>query len=85
MSMEILAPAGSFEQLRAAVCCGADAVYMGTNGFNARQGAQNFSLPELREAVEYCHLHEVKTYLALNTLIYDSELKTVMETVKQMG
>ena len=79
MSMEILAPAGSFEQLRAAVCCGADAVYLGTDCFNARQGAQNFTLEELKEAVEYCHLHKVKVHLALNTLLYDSELPEALK------
>ena len=52
---EILAPAGSPEALRAAVRCGADAVYLGASAFNARQGAHNFDTAALREAVSYCH------------------------------
>ena len=54
--MELLAPAGSPEALRAAVCAGADAVYLGFGQFNARRGARNFTQAELASAVSYCHL-----------------------------
>lgn len=72
---ELLSPAGSPEALRAAVEAGADAVYFGTSGFNARAGARNFSAAELRDAVGYCHENGVRVYLTLNTLIYDRELR----------
>lgn len=71
---EILAPAGNFEQLYAAVRCGANAVYMGSNNFNARRGAGNFDHEQLNKAVQYCHAAGVKCYLALNTLVCDDEL-----------
>ncbi len=80
--VEILAPAGGMESLVAAVRCGANAVYLGTKGINARRGAQNFDINELEEAVEYCHARNVRLYLALNILVSDSDLKTAYETVK---
>ena len=72
--LELLSPAGSMEALHAAVQNGADAVYLGTNGFNARMGARNFSMEELSEAVRYCHIRGVKVHLTLNTLALDREL-----------
>ena len=72
--MELLAPAGSPEALRAAVCGGANAVYLGFGQFNARRGARNFTSVEFAEAVSYCHLRGVKVYLTLNTLCSDREL-----------
>ena len=69
MSSEILAPAGSFAALRAAISAGADAVYLGATRFSARAMAQNFDDDALREAAEYCHLRGVKLYLAVNTLL----------------
>ncbi|MBR3561844.1 MAG: U32 family peptidase [Oscillospiraceae bacterium] len=71
---ELLAPAGSREALIAAVQNGADAVYLGVDEFNARRGARNFTLDELRGVVSYCHLRGVRVYLTLNTLINDREL-----------
>lgn len=78
-NVEILAPAGSFESVEAAVRCGADAVYLGMNSFNARRGASNFSPEELEKAVLYCHKHGVKVHLTLNTLVGDSELEEAQE------
>ncbi len=72
--MELLAPAGSPEAVRAAVQSGADAVYLGAGDFNARRNAANFDRETLREAVDYCHLRGAKVYLTLNTLLYDREL-----------
>ena len=72
--LELLAPAGSPEALRAAVQGGADAVYLGIEEMNARRGAKNFSLDQLAQAVEYCHLRGVKVYLTMNTLLNDREL-----------
>ncbi len=79
---EILAPCGGEESVRAAVSCGADAVYLGQQAFNARQNAVNFSDQSLRETVGYCHLYGVRVYQTLNTLVFDSELEALKECVK---
>ncbi|MCM1329717.1 MAG: U32 family peptidase [Ruminococcus sp.] len=71
---ELLAPAGSFESVLAAVRCGADAVYAGGTRFSARANAENFSDAELEKAVRYCHLHGVKLYRAMNTLVFGTEM-----------
>ncbi len=70
---EILAPAGSPEALTAAIRTGADAVYIGGKSYSARNNASNFSDEELAEAVRLCHVHGVKLYLAVNTIISDDE------------
>ena len=82
MAAEILAPAGSFEALQAAVRCGANAVYLGGKTLNARRNASNFSREELAEAVEYCHARNVKVYLTVNTIVGDGELEAAYEAVK---
>ena len=82
MAAEILAPAGSIDALRAAVRCGANAVYLGGKALNARRNASNFSEEELADAVEYCHARNVKVYLTLNTLIGDGEFETAYDAVK---
>ncbi len=82
MAAEILAPAGSLDALKAAVRCGANAVYLGGKVLNARRNASNFSDEELKNAVEYCHARNVKVYQTLNTLVSDSELETAYEAVK---
>ncbi len=71
---ELLAPAGNWECVRAAVANGADAVYFGLPRFNARLRAENFSEAELPEVVAFCHRHGLKAYVALNTLIFTTEL-----------
>ncbi|MDE6590891.1 MAG: U32 family peptidase, partial [Oscillospiraceae bacterium] len=81
--MEILSPAGSPEALRAAVCAGADAVYLGFGQFNARRGARNFTQDEFAPAVSYCHLRGVKVYLTLNTLCSDRELPGAVDCAVQ--
>lgn len=82
MAAEILAPAGSFDALVAAVRCGANAVYLGTKALNARRNASNFSVDELKAAVDYCHERNVKVYLTLNTLVGDNEFKTAYEAIE---
>ena len=72
--MELLAPAGGYEALTAAVQNGADAVYMGFGAFNARRSAKNFTDEEFAAAVRYCHLRGVRVFLTLNTLLTDREL-----------
>ena len=81
--MEILSPAGSPEALRAAVCAGADAVYLGFGQFNARRGAKNFTRDEFAAAVSYCHLRGVKVYLTLNTLCSDREMAQAVDCAVQ--
>jgi putative protease len=74
VNLEILAPAGGPESLRAAVLCGADAVYLGGAGLlNARRSAQGFDEAQLAEAVSFCHGRGAKVYLTLNTLVRESE------------
>ena len=82
MAAEILAPAGSFESLTAAVRCGANAVYLGGKYLNARRNAANFSEEELEKAVKYCHERNVKVYLALNTLVSDNEKETAYKAIE---
>jgi len=78
---EILAPAGSMESLVAAVKCGADAVYIGGKKFSARQNASNFDCEQIKEAADYCHLRNVKLYLTVNTILFDSQLDEFEEYV----
>lgn len=82
-AIELLAPAGSRESLYAAVTAGADAVYLGAGSFNARRGAENFSLETLAEACDYAHLRGVSVYLTLNTAILPDEIAEAMELVRQ--
>ena len=79
---ELLSPAGSPESLRAAVAAGADAVYLGAPGFNARAGAKGFSEEELFSAAEYAHKYGVKVHVALNTLFSDIETEGFLSAVR---
>ena len=76
--MELLAPAGSFESLKAAVLNGADAVYLGGGKYNARINAGNFNEEELIKALDYAHERGVKVYITLNTLLKNDELKDAL-------
>lgn len=80
---ELLAPAGSPEALRAAVAGGADAVYFGAKNFSARSFAVNFDDEALREAINYCRLFGVKTYITVNTRLYGKELGDAAELVRR--
>ncbi len=73
-NIELLAPAGTWEALEAAVNAGADAVYLGGANFGARQYADNFGDEEMQRAVNLAHLHRVKLYVTVNTLVDDSEM-----------
>lgn len=77
-NVELLCPVGNFDCLKAAVQNGADAVYLGASNFSARASATNFSFEELKQAVEYAHIRDVKVHLALNTLIKNSELDSAL-------
>ena len=81
--LELLAPAGSMEALRAAVQNGANAVYLGCGQFNARQSAENFTPQTLTEAVKYCHVRGVAVHLTLNTLVSDRETPEMVALIRQ--
>jgi len=74
---EILSPVGAEEQLIAAVRCGANAVYLGGQNFNARRNAANFAETDLTKAVSYCHARGVKVYVTVNTIVLDTELSAL--------
>ena len=78
-NVEILAPAGSYESLRAAVSAGADAVYIGGSKFGARAYADNLDEEKMLEAIDYVHLHGRKIYLTVNTLLKDEEMGQLYE------
>ncbi len=80
--MEVLAPAGGPESVIAAVRSGADAVYFGAPGFNARRNAHNFTREEMTETIAFCKTRGVKTYLTLNTLVSDSEMQDALNEAK---
>ena len=81
---EILAPAGSFESVKAAVRLGADAVYLGTKQFNARINADNFDYDELKKTIEYCHARGVRVHVTFNTLVSDEEIPAAIELIKHV-
>lgn len=80
--IEILAPVGSPQTLEAAVWAGADSVYLGLQGFNARRGAGNFTPEELIDAVRLCHAHGVAVHVTLNTLVHAAELSGVQKALE---
>jgi len=82
MKVELLAPAGNFESLIAAVESGSDAVYIGGRKYSARALAENFTEEEIIKAVEYAHIRNVKIYLTVNTLLTDEELVDALEYVQ---
>ena len=81
--LELLAPAGSMDALRAAVQNGANAVYLGCGQFNARQSAKNFTPQALTEAAKYCHVRGVAVHLTLNTLVSDKETDAAAALIRQ--
>lgn len=85
---ELMAPAGDWTMLRAAVSNGADAVYFGLDKLNMRAKAANFSVDELPEVISFCKQHKVKTYLTLNTIVFEeelTELEDIIIAAKQNG
>jgi putative protease len=82
---ELLAPAGDWDCVRAAVANGADAVYFGLPRFNARLRAENFSETELPEVVAFCHRHGVKAYVVFNTLVFTAELDDATEYLRLLN
>ncbi len=83
---ELLAPAGDWSMLSAAVKAGADAVYFGIRGLNMRAAASNFDLKEVKKIVSFCHKNKVKAYCTINVIIYEKELillNKILKTLKQ--
>lgn len=79
--MKILSPAGNFESLKMAVFNGADEVYLGINDFNARNNIDGFNIETLKDAVDFCHIHNVKVDLAINILFSNDELQSALNTI----
>jgi len=80
--IELLAPAGNMESLKAAVQAGCDAVYLGGAHFGARAFSKNFNNDEIVQAINYAHLYGVKVYVTVNTLIYDDEVDSFLEYIE---
>ena len=76
---ELLAPAGNFEKMKAAILYGADAVYLAGEIFGMRAAADNFTMQELAEAVEYAHQRNVKVYLTVNTMPRENQYDQLKE------
>lgn len=89
IDFEIMAPVGSFESLHAAIQSGADAIYFGVEGLNMRaRSSVNFTLDDLRSIAAVCSEHGVKSYLTVNTVLYDNDLSTchaIIDAVKESG
>lgn len=82
MKHELLVPVGNYESLVQAINNGADAVYLGGKKFGARAFANNFTLEELEDATNLCHLYGVKIYVTVNTLIYENEINDALNYIK---
>ena len=86
---EIMAPVGSYESLYAAIQAGADAVYFGVEGLNMRsRSSVNFTLDDLRQIAAVCDEHGVKSYLTVNTIVYDEDIPTchaIIDAVRRSG
>ena len=80
--LELLAPAGDMSALDTAIRCGANAVYLGLDGFNARMKAQNFNADNIGEVVAYAHFYGVKVYVAINTIVQNDEFNSLISLVK---
>ena len=81
--IELLSPAGDFDCVKAAVQNGADAIYLGYSSFSARSSAANFTLEELKKAIDYAHIRNVKVHLALNILIKNEEFKEAISVAQK--
>ena len=81
--IELLAPAGNLEILKVAIDSGADSVYLGLKEYSARAGADNFTLDDLEQGVDYAHLRSSKVFLAVNTLMSDSEFELFYPTIAE--
>ncbi len=83
--MELLAPAGNYECLEIAIKNGCDAVYLGLNEFGARAYAKNFTIEDLKKAIKFAHLRNVKIYITMNTIIFDEEIATAFNLIDELA
>ena len=83
--IELLAPSGNIESFMAAVSAGADAVYVGLKDFSARAKAKNFSYKQLNDICCYAHEKNVKIFVAVNTLVKNSEIKNLLKSLEQIS
>ncbi|HXK65777.1 MAG TPA: peptidase U32 family protein, partial [Spirochaetota bacterium] len=83
-NIELVAPAGNFEKLQAAVHYGAHAVYFGGQQYNLRATTKNFSIPEIEQAVAYAHTHNVKAIFLLNAFLHESDIPVVTEYIQHI-
>ena len=82
---ELLAPAGSMEALKAAISNGCDAIYLGMQKFGARAYSSNFDFETLKEAIQYAHLRNVKIYVTMNTIVFESEIEEMKEQMSLLN
>lgn len=82
---ELLAPAGNMEKLKTAIHYGADAVYLGGTSFGLRNLADNFTLPEMATALDYCHSHKVKAYLTVNSYPHNDALEQLEQFLREIA
>ncbi|MDW7668747.1 MAG: DUF3656 domain-containing protein [Bacillota bacterium] len=83
--IELLAPAGNMEALKAAISNGCDAIYLGMQKFGARAYSSNFDLESLKEALMYAHLRNVKIYVTMNTIVFENEVQEMKKQVKELN
>lgn len=82
---ELLAPAGNMEALKAAISNGCDAIYLGMQKFGARAYSSNFEMESLKEAVTYAHLRDVKIYVTMNTIVFESEIEEMKGQMSELN
>ena len=82
--MNIVAPAGNYEKLEAAIKAGANEVYFGLKGFGARRNNQNLNIQEILDGIDYAHLRGVKTLLTLNTIMKDVEIDSAYYNISRI-
>ena len=83
--VELLAPAGNMEALKAAISNGCDAIYLGMQKFGARAYSSNFDLESLKEAIVYAHLRDVKIYVTMNTIVFESEIEDMKKQMHELN
>jgi putative protease len=81
---ELLAPAGNFERLKWAIMYGADAVYFGGQNYGLRANSDNFTIPEIKEACDYVHLHNAKAYVTVNIVFHNKDVEGLEEYLKDL-
>ncbi|WP_336165815.1 U32 family peptidase [Fusobacterium polymorphum] len=82
--MKIVAPAGNMERFYSAISATADEIYLGLKGFGARRNAENFTIEELKQAIDYAHLRGSRIFLTLNTIMTNREIELLYPTLKDL-